>query len=174
MRNRRAPRPPPSPQQIKDPSALSALAHAATAHATGGQLSPAQMRDLCVAFADLGFFDVGFKSAMAEGARRRPPTRPRPSAAASAGGARRGQRHPPQPFAARFAEPLVRASGASTQPTGHPLNLPAAASPPAPAAAIIPKLPAFEPAVLADTMYAYGQAQYYDFELLTVSATKGF
>lgn len=85
-------------QQTKDVDLLMSLARDAGARAASGQLSPHQIRDLCVAFADLGFFDVGFKSAMAE--------------------------------------------------------------------AIIPKLSTFEPTVLADTMHAYGMAQYYDFELM--------
>ena len=43
-------------------------------------------------------------------------------------------------------------------------------SPPAPRrrAAIIAQMPAAEPAVLADIIHAYGTAQYYDYELLTV------
>jgi hypothetical protein len=39
---------------------------------------------------------------------------------------------------------------------------------PSPYEAIIPKLSAFEPSVLADTIRAYGEAQYYDYELMSV------
>jgi len=49
-----------------------------------------------------------------------------------------------------------------------PSSLPQSRNPATPPA-IIPKLQAFEPSVLADTLHAYGQAAYYDYELMTVS-----
>jgi len=61
---------PPNPnstQQTHDTAVLAPLAQSAAALAGAGQLSAAQIRDLCVAFADLGFFDVNYKSAMAQG-----------------------------------------------------------------------------------------------------------
>lgn len=63
-------------------------------------LSPEQVRNLCVSFAKLGYFNTQFKSVMAD--------------------------------------------------------------------AIINKLDQFEPALLADTAWAFGEALYYDYELMTV------
>ncbi|KIZ07648.1 hypothetical protein MNEG_0318 [Monoraphidium neglectum] len=86
-------------ERTKDHARLSALAHSASALATAGQLSPEQIRDVLAALAELGFHDVGFKSAMTE--------------------------------------------------------------------AILPKMSAYEPAVLADIVHSYGLGPYYDYELMT-------
>lgn len=48
------------------------LARLAMRYAASGNLSAEQIRDLCVSFAELGFFDNRFNAAMAEGVLTRP------------------------------------------------------------------------------------------------------
>ena len=50
--------------------------------------------------------------------------------------------------------------------TGAPLPLPRRRN--SACAAMLPQLPSFEPSALADTLYTYGLAQHFDFELMTV------
>lgn len=54
--------------QNRDPAVLAPIADAAKELAAAGRLAPGDIRDVCASLARLGFFDVTFKSAVAEGA----------------------------------------------------------------------------------------------------------